>query len=55
MKHFETERLIIRTAEQADADALHALFCDADVVKFNCMPKTTIKTVTELIAKDAYR
>ena len=55
MKHFETERLIIRTAEQADADALHALFCDADVVIFNCMPKTTIETVTELIAKDAYR
>lgn len=35
--YFETERLIIREADERDIEDLYELYTDANVLKYNCI------------------
>lgn len=52
--HFETERLIIREADERDIEDLYELYTDANVLKYNCIPPLTRENIREGIESGEY-
>lgn len=52
--HFETERLIIREADECDIEDLYELYTDANVLKYNCIPPLTRENIREGVESGEY-
>ena len=52
--YFETERLIIREADERDIEDLYELYTDANVLKYNCIPPLTRENIRDGIESGEY-
>ncbi len=53
--YFYTERLLIRDAEPRDAEDIHALMNDGEVLRFNCFAPPSLEQVAEQIEEGKYK